>query len=92
MKSLSFFAVGVNKLNDMVLSSLYNLLSISALGFEVNQLSGALPANIGLTLSNLKVFTLGDNKFYGPIPGSLCNASKLQKIDIPQNNFMGLVL
>ena len=76
----------------MVPSSLYNLSSISALGFEVNQLSGALPANIGLTLPNLKVFTLGDNKFYGPIPGSLCNASKLQKIDTPQKNFMGSIL
>ncbi|KAL4597940.1 hypothetical protein ACB092_11G024400 [Castanea dentata] len=89
-KSLALF--GVNKLNGMVPSPLYNLSSISALRFEVNQLSGALPANIGLTLPNLKLFTLGDNKFYGPIPGSLCNASKLQKIDIPQNNFMGSIL
>ena len=63
----------------MVPSSLYDLSSINILVFEINQLSlfkkkkinqlsGALPANIGFTLPNLKLFKIGDNKFFGPIP------------------------
>ena len=72
----------------MVPSSLYNLSSISLLGISTNQLSGTLPANIGLNLPNLKLFEIGDDKFFGPIPGSLCNASKLQMIDLGRNNLV----
>ena len=61
---------------------------MSVLGFEFNQLSGALPANIGLTLPNLKLFEISGNKFVGPIPGSLCNASKLQIIELANNNLV----
>ncbi|KAK7819110.1 putative lrr receptor-like serine/threonine-protein kinase, partial [Quercus suber] len=91
LKSVSFFVVGSNMLNSMVPSSLYNLSYMSILGFEFNQLSGALPANIGLTLPNLKLFEISGNKFFGPIPGSLCNASKLQIIELAYNNLVGSV-
>ena len=75
----------------MVPSSLYNLSSISVLGFAVNQLSGTFPANIGLTLPNLKLFEISGNELFGLIPSSLCNASKLQLIDLDENNFVGQV-
>ena len=75
----------------MVPSSLYNLSSMSILGFEITQLSGTLPANIGLTLPNLKIFEIGGNKFFGPIPGSVCNASKLEFIDLGSNSLVGSI-
>jgi hypothetical protein len=75
----------------MIPSSLYNISSITALAFPKNQLSGTLLANIGLTLPNLQQFLIAENEFFGPIPRSLCNASRLQILDLGVNNFMGSV-
>ncbi|KAK4594908.1 hypothetical protein RGQ29_018587 [Quercus rubra] len=92
-----------NTLGGEIPASLANctklrVMTIAALGFEVNQLGGALPANIGLTLPNLKVFTLGDNKFYGPIPGrdlnflmSLTNYNKMELLTFAINQFKGVL-
>ena len=75
----------------MVSSPFYNISSISVLGFTDNQLSGSLPANIGLTLPNLQVFDIALNEFFGTIPSSLCNASRHQILDLGDNNFAGSV-
>ncbi|KAL4597962.1 hypothetical protein ACB092_11G026300 [Castanea dentata] len=91
LKSLSTFAIGANKLNGTIPSPLYNISSISTLLIADNQLSGTLPTNIGLTLPNLKLFEISINKFFGPIPISICNASQLQIFEIAYNNFLGSV-
>nr|AAK13127.1 Putative protein kinase Xa21 [Oryza sativa Japonica Group] len=54
--------------------------------------SGELPSNIGNSLPDLQKFQLGGNFFYGHIPNSLTNASKLNLIDIVSiNSFTGVV-
>lgn len=64
---------------------------MSVLSFTSNQLSGTLPSSIGLTLPNLQILVIGENVFFGPIPGSLCNVSKLQYLRLPANKFVGIV-
>ncbi|KAM7469594.1 hypothetical protein LguiA_007777 [Lonicera macranthoides] len=56
-----------------------------------NQLTGTLPANIGLTLPNLQTFGFGDNNFLGEIPGSFSNASQLQILLLSMNMLTGQV-
>lgn len=73
----------------MIPFSFYNISFISTVGLYENQLRGTLPANVSLTLPNLQLLEVGDNDFFGSIPGSLCNASQLQVIDLVINNFAG---
>ncbi|KAM7473848.1 hypothetical protein LguiB_021091 [Lonicera macranthoides] len=56
-----------------------------------NQLTGTLPANIGLTLPNLQIFGIGMNNFHGEIPGSFSNASQLQILYLDTNMLTGQV-
>ncbi|XP_030964821.1 probable LRR receptor-like serine/threonine-protein kinase At3g47570 [Quercus lobata] len=89
---LRLMNVSVNKLTGKIpteLGSLTKLISLRVA--RINQLSGALPENIGHTLPNLQQFLLSENKFFGPIPSSLCNASKLQILDLSNNSFVGSV-
>nr|XP_023872070.1 receptor kinase-like protein Xa21 [Quercus suber] len=65
--------------------------SLTNLEFTQNQLSGTLPENIGHTLPNLQMFLIGSNKFFGSIPSSFCNASKLQSLSLYNNSFVGSV-
>ncbi|XP_059429223.1 probable LRR receptor-like serine/threonine-protein kinase At3g47570 [Corylus avellana] len=67
--------------------------SLKRLIIEVggNRLNGTLPANIGLTLSNLRILNIADSEFSGPIPVSLSNASQLEYLDLSHNNFVGQV-
>ncbi|XP_030964849.1 probable LRR receptor-like serine/threonine-protein kinase At3g47570 [Quercus lobata] len=91
-----------NKLIGKIPMELGSLTKLSALGVAANNLtggippslgnlSGTLPANLGLTLPNLIQFTIGANEFFGPIPSSLCNASRLQTLELGNNSFSGSV-
>ncbi|PQQ05044.1 LRR receptor-like serine/threonine-protein kinase FLS2 [Prunus yedoensis var. nudiflora] len=55
-----------------------------------NQLSGILPANIGLGLPNLQQLYIAANDLSGEIP-NLSNASTLSKIDLNNNSFTGFI-
>ncbi|CAL5345685.1 unnamed protein product [Camellia sinensis] len=70
-------------------SSIYNISTLSWFEIFDNQLRGSIPPDIGLTLPNLKLLFLTENKFTGPLPISLSNASKLQQIGFDYNNFVG---
>ena len=65
--------------------------SLQALVLIVNQLKGALPANIGVTLPNLQYLLFGANEFSAPIPTSLCNSTKLRILDLDENHFVGSI-
>ncbi|XP_028063225.1 receptor kinase-like protein Xa21 [Camellia sinensis] len=88
LQGLILFYISENNIAGEVPSSIY----ISTLSwFEIfdNQLRGSIPPDIGLTLPNLKVLFLPENKFTGPLPISLSNASKLQQIGFDHKNFVG---
>ncbi|XP_058071008.1 receptor kinase-like protein Xa21 [Magnolia sinica] len=78
-----------NKLSGLIPPSLYNLSSIIYFSVAINRLHGNLPANLGLTLPNLKYLYLSENAFTGLIPVSLPNASRLAVISFANNNFSG---
>lgn len=75
----------------MIPYSLYNISTMSIISTAVNRLNGTLPDNIGLTLPNLKYLSIFTNKFFGPIPVSLSNASRLEILALSGNNFVGQV-
>ncbi|KAL0309996.1 UNVERIFIED_CONTAM: Receptor-like protein 18 [Sesamum radiatum] len=50
-----------------------------------NNFSSPLPANIGYSLTSSFFFSLADNKIVGTIPPSLCNATRLQILDLSNN-------
>nr|XP_028954856.1 probable LRR receptor-like serine/threonine-protein kinase At3g47570 [Malus domestica] len=64
---------------------------MTVLSLVGNQLSGSLPADIGLGIPNLQKIYLGINKLSGVIPNFISNASKLNVVDITDNSFSGFI-
>ncbi|XP_059457763.1 probable LRR receptor-like serine/threonine-protein kinase At3g47570 [Corylus avellana] len=91
LRRLVYFGVVENNLSGMFPYSLYNISTLKGIEASGNRLNGTLPANIGLTLPNLRILSTNNNKFSGPIPISLSNASQLNFIDLSRNNFVGQV-
>ena len=56
-----------------------------------NQLVGELPPHIGFTLPNVRILLLAGNQFFGNIPHSISNASKLEWLDFANNSLTGLI-
>ncbi|KAL0347500.1 UNVERIFIED_CONTAM: Receptor-like protein 54 [Sesamum calycinum] len=50
-----------------------------------NNFSSPLPDNIGYSLTSAFFFSLANNKIVGTIPPSLCNATRLQVLDLSNN-------
>uniref|UniRef100_A0A0E0R4S5 Receptor kinase-like protein Xa21 n=1 Tax=Oryza rufipogon TaxID=4529 RepID=A0A0E0R4S5_ORYRU len=88
---LVYLHLGANKLAGQFPQAILNLSTLVELTLASNHLSGELPSNIGDSVPNLQKFQLGGNFFYGHIPNSLTNASKLNLIDISINSFTGVV-
>ncbi|XP_050258910.1 probable LRR receptor-like serine/threonine-protein kinase At3g47570 [Quercus robur] len=80
LRSLDTLGLMGNELSGLVPPSLYNLSSIVILSFARNDLSGSLPADLFLTLPHLQWLQIYENKFTGPLPVSLSNASELSII------------
>ncbi|KAK6120239.1 hypothetical protein DH2020_045930 [Rehmannia glutinosa] len=56
-----------------------------------NNYSSSLPANIGNFLTRAFFFSVANNKIIGTIPLSLCNASRLQILDLSNNSLHGTI-
>ncbi|KAI3472872.1 hypothetical protein Pfo_029944 [Paulownia fortunei] len=56
-----------------------------------NNFSSSLPANIGNFLTPALFFSIANNKIIGTIPPSLCNASRLQILDLSNNSLHGRI-
>ncbi|XWS43830.1 hypothetical protein CRYUN_Cryun16bG0138100 [Craigia yunnanensis] len=91
LSGLGYFELSGNYLSGIVPASIYNISSIYFFHVTQNQLQGHLPPDVGLTLPNLQVFAGAVNNFKGPIPVSLSNASRLQKIDFAENGLTGTI-
>ncbi|ONI13281.1 LOW QUALITY PROTEIN: hypothetical protein PRUPE_4G213400, partial [Prunus persica] len=72
------FSFGVNNFNGPIPSTIFNMSMLTAISLASNQLSGSLPADIGLRLPNLELLYIGMNKLSGAIPNFISNnGSKL---------------
>ncbi|KAL5703693.1 non-specific serine/threonine protein kinase [Ranunculus cassubicifolius] len=91
LSQLQFFQLSENMLSGVIPPPLYNITSLFIFSVAENQLHGNLPSNLGQTLPNLLYFFVALNDFYGPIPNSLSNASKIQSLDFGGNRFTGSI-
>ncbi|RWR80221.1 putative LRR receptor-like serine/threonine-protein kinase [Cinnamomum micranthum f. kanehirae] len=89
IRSLSIFDIQENKLSGTIPPALYNLSSMAIFSVVQNQLHGCLPVDLGITLPNIIRFYVGGNRFTGPIPTSLNNASRLEWLELSANRFTG---
>jgi Leucine-rich repeat (LRR) protein len=90
LMNLTTLALGVNQLSGTIPPSIFNLSSITILDVVANQIQGSLPWDLGITLPNLKVFSVAMNKFIaGSIPPSISNASNLENLNFGVNKFTG---
>ncbi|CAL5355708.1 unnamed protein product [Camellia sinensis] len=89
LSKLEALQLTANNLSGMVHTSLYNISSIYFFSIVANQLHGILPLDLGLTLPNLQEFYVFSNQFYGQIPSSIANATRLVQIDFGSNSFTG---
>ncbi|RWR80222.1 putative LRR receptor-like serine/threonine-protein kinase [Cinnamomum micranthum f. kanehirae] len=71
--------------------ALYNLSSMAIFSVTENQLHGNLPVDLGITFPNIVKFYVVGNRFTGPIPTSLSNASKLEWLELSSNQFTGQI-
>ncbi|KAL5972681.1 hypothetical protein ACLOJK_039486 [Asimina triloba] len=91
LSNLTFFQISGNNLSGEIPPPIYNLSAIFFFSVVENQLQGSFPSDLGLTLPNLQFFLAGLNKFTGPIPASIGNASALQRITLSNNSLSGPV-
>ncbi|XP_058224536.1 probable LRR receptor-like serine/threonine-protein kinase At3g47570 [Rhododendron vialii] len=86
---LQILDLSFNNFTGMVPTQLYNISSLRVVSLALNQLFGTLIPDLGLALPKLQEFLISTNNFYGPIPSSIGNASRLSKFDITDNSFNG---
>ncbi|GKV51592.1 hypothetical protein SLEP1_g58229 [Rubroshorea leprosula] len=67
------------------------ILNLSSLNYLSIAFYGKIPFNIGFTNPNLQYLAIGINYFYGEIPTSLLNMSKLIVVSLPFNNLSGVI-
>ncbi|CAL5355687.1 unnamed protein product [Camellia sinensis] len=91
LSKLEYLQLSRNNLSGMVPTSPYNISSIYFFSINANQLHGILPPDLGLTLPNLLGFYVDSNQFYGQIPSSIANATRLVQIDFGINFFTGFM-
>ncbi|KAB2615412.1 receptor-like protein kinase [Pyrus ussuriensis x Pyrus communis] len=97
LSSIRVINFGQNQLHGPIPKCLGNLTylteirlgdnNLTVIEVSINQLSGSLPANIGLHVPNLEfLFVAQNNLMAGPLP-NLSNASKLRELDMAASTF-----
>ncbi|KAH9658686.1 protein kinase domain-containing protein [Citrus sinensis] len=96
LRRLRFFSVTNNTLSGSfppwigsIPWSLYNISSLERIDLSSNSLSGTLPNDICIRLPKLETLYLGANQFFGHIPSSLSECTRLQILWLSDNQFTG---
>ncbi|GAY48609.1 hypothetical protein CUMW_113020 [Citrus unshiu] len=69
--------------------SLYNISSLERIDLSSNSLSGTLPNDMCIRLPKLETLYLGASQFFGHIPSSLSECTRLQILWLSDNQFTG---
>ncbi|KAL4576227.1 hypothetical protein LXL04_012318 [Taraxacum kok-saghyz] len=88
-KSLTNLLLGGCNLTGTIPHSIFNLSLLSNLSLAGNQLTGSLPSALGTMFPLLEQLQLYENQLIGPLPPSLSNCSKLEQLEVQDNNFKG---
>ncbi|XP_058222990.1 putative receptor-like protein kinase At3g47110 [Rhododendron vialii] len=86
---LRFLQLSSNKLTGMVPTQLHNTSSLIVVSLSFNQLHGTLAPDFDWALPNLEEIFVSRNHFFGPIPSSIGNSSRLLRFDITYNAING---
>ncbi|CAL5048180.1 unnamed protein product [Urochloa decumbens] len=96
LPSISFFATAANQFEGLIPASFSNVSALEYFFIRGNQYHGLIPRDIGIHCS-LKSFSVGYNQFQASQPRdwdfltSITNCSKLELLDLEQNNFVGIM-
>ncbi|XP_034589304.1 uncharacterized protein [Setaria viridis] len=96
LRNILFFATSGNQFEGLIPASFSNASALESFLIRRNQYHGLIPRDIGIQC-NLKLFSVGYNQFQTSQPRewdfltSLNNCSKLQLLDLEQNNFVGIM-
>ncbi|XP_047260002.1 probable LRR receptor-like serine/threonine-protein kinase At3g47570 [Capsicum annuum] len=85
-----YFAQNDNLIGQIP-EAIFNISSLEIIAFNLNNLTGRIPATTGLHLPNLKEVNLGVNQLEGEIPLFITNASKLEILMLNNNFLTGTV-
>ncbi|KAK2992458.1 hypothetical protein RJ640_011597 [Escallonia rubra] len=91
LRYLRYLRFYMNKLSGTLPPSIFNVSSLEMIDFLVNQINGRLASDVGLTLPRLTWLNVAVNKFTGPIPVTISNASQLTRLGLSVNGFTGKV-
>ncbi|VAI89585.1 unnamed protein product [Triticum turgidum subsp. durum] len=91
ISNLQKLDLSYNNFTGAVPSSLYNISTLTDLSMGINSLTGEIPENIGHILPRIRRFIVQGNRFGGRIPTSMAKAKNLQKINLRDNAFHGIV-
>ncbi|KAJ0558558.1 putative protein kinase RLK-Pelle-LRR-XII-1 family [Helianthus annuus] len=86
-KNLRKFYAGKCNLHGSIPHSIFNLSLHAVFSLPENQLTGSLPLAMGTMLPHLVFLQLRNNNLTGLIPPSISNCSKLQVLEMGENDF-----
>nr|AAX96570.1 Leucine Rich Repeat, putative [Oryza sativa Japonica Group]ABA95464.1 Leucine Rich Repeat family protein [Oryza sativa Japonica Group] len=93
MNSLTAVDVTKNNLHGDLnfLSTVSNCRKLSTLQMDLNYITGILPDYVGNLSSQLKWFTLSNNKLTGTLPATISNLTALEVIDLSHNQLRNAI-
>uniref|UniRef100_A0A0E0J5F3 non-specific serine/threonine protein kinase n=1 Tax=Oryza nivara TaxID=4536 RepID=A0A0E0J5F3_ORYNI len=93
MNSLTAVDVTENNLHGDLnfLSTVSNCRKLSTVQMDLNYITGILPDYVGNLSSQLKWFTLSNNKLTGTLPATISNLTALEVIDLSHNQLRNAI-